>query len=192
MIWWPSQTPTLADGLITLRLLAERDIPDIYSGCQDPLIPKFTRVPPDYTMAHAEFFVREKTPTSFAQKSELAFAIDYGNGADIDFAGVISFHTINLTDHLAELGYWISAGARGKGVATRAARILTNYGFETMGFERIEARVDVENLASRKLLLSLGYTLEAILRKVSCRQGGRQIDMALYSMIRDEWKEMLN
>ena len=77
---------------------------------------------------------------------------------------------------------------RGKGVGATAARQLTGFGFESMGFERIEARVDVENEHSKRLLLSVGYTLEGILRKVSCRADGPQVDMALYSIIRSDWQ----
>ena len=188
MIWWPTEVPTLTYGFITLRPLEEKDIPNIFKSCQDPIISKFTRVPFDYTLAHAEFFVREKTPKSIAEKTELAFAIDYGNGNEREFAGVISFHSMNLPDLIAELGYWISADVRGKGVGTTAAHMLTNFGFESMGFERIEALVDVENLLSRRLLISAGYTLEGILRKKSRRYDGSQIDMAMYSALRDEWK----
>ena len=190
MIWWPTEVPTLTYGLLTLRPLEEKDIPNIFKSCQDPVIPKFTRVPFDYTLAHAEFFVREKTPKSIAEKTELAFAIDYGNGDDVEFAGVISFHSMDLPDLVAELGYWINADVRGKGVGTTAARMLTNFGFESMGFERIEALVDVENLPSKRLLVSAGYTLEGILRKKSRRHDGSQIDMAMYSVLREEWKEL--
>ena len=188
MIWWPTQVPTLHSGLITLRELGEGDIQDIYSGCQDPVIPRFTRVPTNYTLGHAEFFIREKTPRSFKEKTELAFAIDYGNGADKEFAGVISFHSMDLPDLTAEIGYWICAGSRGKGVGTTAVRLLTELGFNTMGFERIEALVDIENLASKKLLSAAGYTLEGILRKKSRRFDEVQIDMASFAIIRDEWE----
>ena len=190
MIWWPSEVPTLSHGLVTLRPLGESDIPEIFASCQDPVIPRFTRVPSDYTMAHAEFFVREKTPKSLAERTEFPLAIEYGNGADRKFVGVISFHSMDLPDLVAELGYWISADARGKGIGTTAAKLLTNFGFESMGFERVEALVDVENLASKKLLLSAGYSLEGILRKKSRRYDGSQIDMALFSAIRDEWPEI--
>jgi RimJ/RimL family protein N-acetyltransferase len=188
MIWWPQEVPTLIHGLITLRPIAESDIPKIYASCQDPIIPAFTRVPHEYTMAHAEFFVREKTPKSLSEKTELAFAIDYGNGVDKVFAGIISFHSMDLPDLAAEIGYWISAEVRGKGVGRTATQLLTNFGFETMGFERIEALVNTENIASQKLLKTAGYTLEGILRKKSRRYDGSQIDMAMYSVLREEWK----
>ena len=95
---------------------------------------------------------------------------------------------MDLPDLVAELGYWISADARGKGVGTTAARMLTNFGFESMGFERVEALVNVENSPSRRLLVSAGYTLEGILRKKSLRYDGCCIDMAMYSVLREEWK----
>ena len=188
MIWWPAEVPTLTHGLVTLRLINESDIPEIYDSCQDPVIPKFTRIPFEYTMAHAEFFVREKTPKSLAEKTELAFAVEFGNGDQRKFAGLISFHSMDLPDLVAELGYWIRSEARGKGVGTTAARMLTNFGFESMGFERVEALVDVENVASKKLLLAAGYSLEGTLRRKSRRYDGSQIDMALFSVIRDEWQ----
>ena len=95
---------------------------------------------------------------------------------------------MDLPDLVAELGYWINADSRGKNIGTTAARMLTNFGFESMGFERIEALVDVENIASKKLLAAAGYTLEGVLRKKSRRYDGSQTDMALYSVIRDEWQ----
>lgn len=71
---------------------------------------------------------------------------------------------------------------------TSAVGILTNFGFESIGFERIEALVDVENTASKKLLSSAGYTLEGILRKKSRRHDGQHSDMTLFSVIRTEWE----
>lgn len=189
MILWPTQTPTLIHGLVNLRPLEEADIANIFISCQDPNIPRFTRVPSNYTIDQAEAFVHKTSPKSFKERSGLIFAIDYRDGIEKQFAGVISFHSINLQDHVAELGYWIDADMRGKGIGTAAANLLTNYGFESMRFERIHAYVDIQNSPSRKLLLSAGFTFEGILRKFSSREDGSQVDMALYSMIRDDWQE---
>ena len=188
MIWWPTEVPSLSYGLVTLRALDEKDIPEIYTSCQDPSIPRFTRIPASYTMENAQFFVREKFPASFTAKKELPFAIEYGNADTKKFAGVISFHSMDLPDHVAEIGYWINSDVRGKGVGTIAARILTNFGFETMGFERIEALVNVDNLASTKLLESAGYSREGILRKKSRNFKGHHVDMAIFSVIKGDWK----
>ena len=183
MIWWPTQVPTLNHGLITLRPVRQSDIDEIYRACQDPLIPRFTTVPSPYTMAHATFFVEEQEPARFAAKSELLFVVAQGYGEDEKFCGLISFHSVSLGNHVAEIGYWMAAHARGKGIATTAVKMITDYGIQTMGFKRIEALVDVDNEASKSLLISAGYQLEGIMRQKVTRDNGQQIDMALLSRI---------
>ena len=189
MIWWPTEIPTLQYGLVTLRPSAEKDIDSIFSACQDPLIPAFTTLPATYTIDHAIDFVRSD-PFSFAERRELRFVIDYGNGADTNFAGVISLHTINIKNHTAEIGYWMDKSLRGKGIGTIAAKMITDYGFRSLGFRRIDGLVDVDNLASQKLLTSAGFQKEGILRNKVSREDGRQIDMALFATTDSTWKPL--
>ncbi|MEY4035579.1 MAG: hypothetical protein RLZZ311_756 [Actinomycetota bacterium] len=189
MIWWPAEITTLQYGLVTLRPSAEKDIDAIFNACQDPLIPAFTTVPANYTMDHAIDFVRSD-PFSFAERRELRFVIDYGNGDDVKFAGVISLHTINIKNHTAEIGYWMEKSMRGKGIGTIAAKMITDYGLRSLGFRRIDGLADVDNLASQKLLTSAGYQKEGILRNKVTRDDGRQIDMALFATTDLTWKPL--
>lgn len=191
MIWWPAEIPTLQYGLVTLRPSAERDIDSIFNACQDPLIPAFTTVPANYTLDHAIDFVRSD-PFSFSERRELRFVIDYGNGDDAQFAGVISLHTINIKNHTAEIGYWMEKSMRGKGIGTIAAKMITDYGFRSLGFRRIDGLADVENAASQKLLTSAGFQKEGILRNKVTRDDGRQIDMALFATTDITWKPLDN
>ena len=191
MIWWPTEIPTLQYGLVTLRPSADGDVPTIYEACQDPLIPAFTTVPTTYTIDHAIDFVRSD-PFSFAERRELRFVIDYGTGADRKFAGVVSLHTINIKNHTAEIGYWLEKSMRGKGIGTIAAKMITDYGFKTLGFRRIDGLADVDNTASQKLLTSAGYQKEGILRNKVTRDDGRQIDMALFATTDLTWKPLDN
>jgi RimJ/RimL family protein N-acetyltransferase len=186
MIWWPTEIPTLHYGLVTLRPSQEVDIDAIFKACQDPLIPAFTTVPAHYTLDHAVDFVRSD-PFNFAERRELRFVIDYGNGSDVNFAGVISLHTINIKNHTAEIGYWLEKSMRGKGIGTIAAKMITDYGFRSLGFRRIDGLADVENVASQKLLTSAGYQKEGILRNKVTRDDGRQIDMALFATTDSTW-----
>ena len=191
MIWWPTEIPTLQYGLVTLRPSEEKDIDSVFNACQDPLIPAFTTVPAAYTIDHAIDFVRSD-PFSFAERREFRFVIDYGNGNDVKFAGVISLHTINIKNHTAEIGYWLEKSMRGKGIDTIAAKMITDYGFKTLGFRRIDGLADVDNTASQKLLTSAGYQKEGILRNKVTRDDGRQIDMALFATTDLTWKPLDN
>jgi len=189
MIWWTSEIPTLKYGRVTLRPPSDGDIPAIFEACQDPLIPRFTTVPAEYTMAHALDYV-QRVSASMELKREIPFVIEFGVGDEKEFAGAISFHTISLENQRAEIGYWMHAPMRGKGIGTVAAKMITNYGFTTMGFRRIEAAVDLDNTASQKLLMSAGYIKEGVLRQRVTRSDGSQIDMVELSVIASEWKEL--
>jgi ribosomal-protein-alanine N-acetyltransferase len=189
MIWWPKEIPTLQYGLVTLRPSAESDIDSIFRACQDPLIPAFTTVPAQYTIDHAIDFVRSD-PFSFSERREIRFVIDYGNGSDTQFAGVISLHTINIKNHTAEIGYWMEKSMRSKGIGTVAAKMITDYGIRSLGFRRIDGLADVENAASQKLLTSAGFQKEGILRNKVTRDDGRQIDMALFATTDSTWKPL--
>jgi RimJ/RimL family protein N-acetyltransferase len=191
MIWWPTEIPTLQYGLVTLRPSEEKDIDSIFNACQDPLIPAFTTLPAAYTIDHAIDFVRSD-PFSFAERREFRFVVDYGNGDDVKFAGVISLHTINIKNHTAEIGYWLEKSMRGKGIGTIAAKMITDYGLRTLGFRRIDGLADVDNTASQKLLTSAGYQKEGILRNKVTRDDGRQIDMALFATTDSSWKPLDN
>ena len=187
MIWWPTEVPTLTRGLINLRKPELKDTQAVFDGCQDPLIPRFTAISADYSMAHALDYV-QRVDASLRTQRELPLIIEYGNGDDRKFAGTISFHSISVKNSVGEIGYWMSESMRGKWIATTAVRMLTDYGFATIGFKRVEAMVDVENIASTKLLTSAGYQREGLLRKKISRDDGRQVDMYLFAAIPEEWE----
>ena len=183
MIWWPTEVPTLQYGLIALREPEERDITPIFEGVQDPLIPRFTRIPANYQMANAEHYVRERSPNGFTMQTEIQLVLEY----DGNFAGAVSFHTLVLDEAKAEIGYWITANARGKGIATAATKLLTGYGFEKIGFQRIEALVVESNKPSLKVLSNAGYLQEGVLRDKSCCADGSRENMVLFAALRNEW-----
>lgn len=188
MIWWPSEVPTLTYGNITLRPSRESDIESIYQACQDPLISHFTTVPANYTLEHAQSFVRQLDPEGLQSKREIRFIIESNEDALPGLAGVISFHSPNFNNKVAEIGYWITKEYRGKSIGTTAAKVLTNFGFETMGWNRIEAIIDHDNEASKKVITRAGYEHEGLLRQRVIRADGTVIDMDVYAVLQSNWQ----
>ena len=188
MIWWPSEVPTLTYGTLTLRPSRESDIESIYQACQDPLISHFTTVPANYTLEHAQSFVRQLDPEGLQSKREIRFIIESNQGPTPALAGVISFHSPNFNNKVAEIGYWIAKEHRGKSIGTTAVKILTNFGFETMGWNRIEAMIDHDNEASKKVVTRAGYEHEGLLRQRVIRANGDVIDMDLFAVLQKTWQ----
>uniref|UniRef100_A0ACD5XD36 Uncharacterized protein n=1 Tax=Avena sativa TaxID=4498 RepID=A0ACD5XD36_AVESA len=83
----------------------------------------------------------------------------------------------------AELGYVLARAHWGKGVATAAVRraLETVFG-DVEGLLRVEALVDVPNVASQRVLEKAGFTREAVLRSY-CVLKGRVKDMVIHSFI---------
>ncbi|MFM8921721.1 MAG: GNAT family N-acetyltransferase [Candidatus Nanopelagicaceae bacterium] len=193
MIWWPEEIPTLEVGQIIpsqiiLRPVKPTDADAIYSGAQDPEVPKFTTLPANYTIDNAINFAKNRAPERHANRLELIFAIDARfderDGATnqlVQLAGIISLHSIDFANHRAEIGYWLVKEARNKGIGTAAVELLTEYGLMTMGFRRIDALVDNRNEASKRLLIKAGYEFEGLLKKYVTRADGSQIDMAIFA-----------
>ena len=64
----------------------------------------------------------------------------------------------------AGLGYWVVRSARGRGYASRGARLLAHWGVKSAGLARIEALVEPENSASINVVESAGFHREGQLR----------------------------
>lgn len=159
---------SLRDDLIQLRPYTEADIPALVAALQDPDIPRFTRVPSPYGEAQAREFL--------ASDTELSFAIVEA-GRLVGGAGLL-----RAAEGRVEVGYWVARDARGRGVATRAVRLLARLAFDELGFERVELHADVENLASHRVAENAGFTREGVLRSHAVL-GGRRRDMVLFSLL---------
>jgi RimJ/RimL family protein N-acetyltransferase len=83
-----------------------------------------------------------------------------------------------------EIGYWLLESSRGRGIATRVARLLAEHVLAN-GIERVEAVARIENVASQRVLERAGFTREGVLRSL-LRHDGRRCDAVLYSLLPGE------
>ena len=93
-----------------------------------------------------------------------------------------------LSKQCLEIGYGIDfPELRQKGLAFEAASLLVDFLFSTKPLERVQATTNIGNIASQKVLEKLGFSREGILRKSDFLQG-KYSDVAMYSLLREEWK----
>ncbi|MFL5567923.1 MAG: GNAT family N-acetyltransferase, partial [Gemmatimonadaceae bacterium] len=87
----------------------------------------------------------------------------------------------------AELGYWIALDCWNRGYATEAAERIIDFGFETLGLHRIEARHFVRNPASGRVMQKLGMQQEGVERDWAIKWNCFET-LALYSILEPEWR----
>jgi ribosomal-protein-alanine N-acetyltransferase len=86
-----------------------------------------------------------------------------------------------------EIGYLIAREHRGSGLAREAVSGVLGHLFGTEGRRRVYADTDPDNMASRRLLERLGFTLEGRLRgEWETHIGVR--DSLIYGLLREEWQ----
>lgn len=91
-------------------------------------------------------------------------------------------------DARAELGYLQRRSSWGKGYMREAAAAVIADGFERMQLQRIEAQINPQNTPSCRVVESLGFQREGILRKRwRDVDQGQSKDCAFYGLLREEW-----
>jgi RimJ/RimL family protein N-acetyltransferase len=86
-----------------------------------------------------------------------------------------------------EIGYWIRAGDTRQGYVTESTGALTRVGFEICGADRLEIRIDPENVASLGVPRKLGFVEEATLRRrLPGKAGGPLRDVTIFTMFRED------
>lgn len=107
---------------------------------------------------------------------------------DSHIAGSISFVTLSEKHKFAEIGYWLSLGYTGRGIMTKAVKELEKFAFKNLNLNRVEIKVDSENVKSRAVPLRCGYKEEGVLRQSNILRGVPR-DIVVYSKLKSEWEK---
>jgi [ribosomal protein S5]-alanine N-acetyltransferase len=158
----PLPDPPLTDGDILLRPWSLDDVPVATPLLQDPEIPRWTTVPHNYTRRDGRAFTGSSAARRIAGAALELATVDAGDGT---LLGAVGLHRFDWDRRFAEMGYWVGAPARRRGVATRAVRLLGAYGLGELGLRHIEIVVHVDNHASQGVAERAGAVREGLGRR---------------------------
>jgi RimJ/RimL family protein N-acetyltransferase len=172
----------LTDGVVALRPWQDADASALVECANgDPeLAGWLDRLPQPYTRADALAYIRGETVPD-----EEAYCITDAQTGRV--LGSIGINPRSGSADVVEIGYWMRADARGRGLMTRALRLAARKALDD-GAARVQLRADPENLASCRVAEKAGFTREGVLRSAhwNARLGRRQ-DWAMYSILPSEY-----
>jgi RimJ/RimL family protein N-acetyltransferase len=174
--------PPLADDEIELRLWQAEDADAIYEGCQDPETQRgIGAMPSPYTRADAaEYLAACETAWRTGERASFAI-VSRADGRVLGSVG------LGLHETHAAVGYWLAPEARGRGVATRATRLVARWALEDLGFERLELHTDPSNIASQRVAERAGFTREGVQRSARYNPRlGRRMNFVVFSLLPGE------
>ena len=175
--------PDLRTPRLLLRRLCMEDAGDIFAYASDPPITRFVFWEPHRTLDDTRQYL-QRTLRGYADGNPPAWGIQHlGDGAII---GSCAFHEVSAMHARGEIGYALARKYWGQGLITEAVRAMIDYGFNTLGLNRIEARCDIENAASARVMEKSGMKFEGVLRQ-NIILHSRPRDARIHAILREEW-----
>jgi RimJ/RimL family protein N-acetyltransferase len=146
--------------VIELELMSVEHLPAVESMLGDPEVVRFTRIPLPAPPGFAEAWLARYEEARREGTREAFAIVDDG-----EFLGVALAAAIEHEARQCELGYMVAPAARGRGVATEALRLLTEWAFG-LGMLRAELHISVDNVASKRVAERNRYRLDGVLRSL--------------------------
>ncbi|MFJ8669286.1 GNAT family N-acetyltransferase [Streptomyces sp. NPDC093600] len=124
---------------------------------------------------------------AYAEKTAADTGRILGIWHDGGLVGAVILRTMDTAQGVAEAGCWLEPSAVGKGLVTRAVRVLIDWAVEERGIHRVEWVVSSGNEPSINVARRLGMTKEGVLRE-SHLYRGRRHDEEIWSVLAPHWR----
>lgn len=166
----------LGDGEVTLRPYRRDDAGDLFALFALPDVR--ARSVSNVDVDRAWF---ERRCANSASRWLAGERADLTIRVDDEFAGDIGLYN-EAWSRQAMIGYSLLPAFRGRGVATRAVRLLSAWAFET-GIGRLVAGTATDNVASQRVLEKAGFVRESVQRSRFVRWDGTRVDDILHVLL---------
>jgi RimJ/RimL family protein N-acetyltransferase len=123
----------------------------------------------------------------YAEKAAADTGRIYGTWVNGKLVGVVLFRTMDVEHGNAEAGCWLEPAAAGRGLATRATRVIIDWAIEERRIHRVEWLVSAGNQGSIAVARRLGMTKDGVLREYYPHRGERH-DIEVWSVLAPQWR----
>ncbi|MGW1876026.1 GNAT family N-acetyltransferase [Streptomyces sp. NPDC001975] len=176
----PLVVPRLTAGdSVLLRAWELGDLPLVREASSDDYIPLITTVPPTYSRAAGEAFVRRQWERASTGSGYPFVIVRIEDGRPL---GMVGLWVRERGEGRASLGYWLAGSARGQGIAAEALRAVVRWALSDLRIPRLQLHVEPWNVASQRTAERVGFQREGLLRSWQ-QVGEERRDMIMYSML---------
>lgn len=148
----PLPDPPLADGDLGLRPWRLPDAAQLVSAWADPDIGRWTGVPDRRDLSAAERWIMGDPA-----RRQRGLALDLVIESDRTLVGEVGLVGFAGGAGTAEVGWWLAREHRGRGFASRAVRLLTDWAIAELCVEGLVARCHRSNPASGAVARRAGF-----------------------------------
>ena len=151
----------LAIGRYLLRRTRSGDAAAVFAGwARDAAVTRFLTWRP-----HRDITETAATLGRMSGEWEAGRAFSLAAFAKVQPQEMLGIFTVRVDGHTADYGYALRVSAWGQGCASEIMRALVLHALSDPAIHRVEARCDVDNAASARVLEKAGMRREGLLRR---------------------------
>jgi ribosomal-protein-serine acetyltransferase len=175
----------LRDDAVALRPFRADDVTQLYCATHetiDLLRAWMTWCHPAYALPDAQSFLAQAA-ADWERDSAYTFAIV--DSTDGTLFGSIGLNHLNRAHNFANVGYWVRRNRWRRGIASRAVRLVAQFGLRELRLNRLEIVIPDGNVASQRVAQKAGAKFEGILRN-KLVLNGKSHDAIIYSLLEND------
>lgn len=168
----------LIENEITIRDFEEKDIENKVKWINNPENNQYLHYDIPLSVEKTREWYKSKN-----NEKRLDLLIEY-NEKPVGLIGLVSIDKAN-----SKAEFYISMGEvafKGKGIATRATKMLLNYAFDQLQLNKVYLNVDEENSIACRLYEKVGFVCEGIFIKDMLHKG-RFINRKRYAILKEKF-----
>ena len=171
--------PIIITDRLKLRAINLADVKEIFALRSDAQVLKYLDRPAIKSLEEAIEFAK-KNIEQVQTNEGISWAITLKEIPEL--IGIIGFWKIDKEHHRSQIGYMLFTAHQQKGYMQEAITAVLQYGFKTMQLHSVEANVNPDNEASKKLLLKNNFVQEAYFKE-NYYFNGKFLDSAIFSLL---------
>jgi RimJ/RimL family protein N-acetyltransferase len=175
----PEGRPSFTTARLRIRPLLAGDARGLHTCYGDPRAMPFWDFPATRDLAETEARMWGSDTHRFAAWAVLAKDSER-------FLGMMCVHHREAWNRRLEIGYILARRYWRKGLMSEALTPFLRYCFAELTCHRIEASIEPENTASRRLAEKLGFRAEGIMRGRLCVEGKFR-NVVMYALLDEDW-----
>ncbi|NQX48330.1 GNAT family N-acetyltransferase [Paenibacillus tritici] len=179
------QFPVLRSEELVLNKVEEHHLDDLFEIYSNDhvfeycgIIPKHNKTTVKNMIGHYE--------RDYLKRSRIKWGI-FAAEEESRLLGIIEACDFNQKVNMVTIGYFLAEAHWGQGLASRAVELLTEFLFEQVQVNRVQAEVMLNNVISKKVLLKNRFVKEGMLRQAALWSGKGVVDLEIYSILREDY-----
>jgi RimJ/RimL family protein N-acetyltransferase len=165
-------TRPLSDGVVVLLPVGEPDLPTVERASRDAEIAERFGLTARTAREYVDGYLH-----AASEGTAVALAI----AADGARVGQVLVEAREAGR--ADVGYWLLPEARGRGLAARALRLLSEWALKQPGIARVQLWTTPANVVSARVAERAGFRREGVLRSYGERADGTRVDAVFFSLL---------